>query len=434
MPLVQIEDVESAAVNPQRLRGFAIDAPATGATSDVYDVELAGWVVGLDLPVASIEVHVEGRVIRQEPVNQPRPDVAQVHPGVEGVETCGFRTFVSTIGLEPGAALQLRAVFKDNTRVRLGAIHLRREPLRTGFEPTLRPLMLTTLGRAGTTWAMRLLSEHPQIVVHRWYPYELRIGRYWMHMFKVLSEPRDPYRSAQADYFQTEHSWVGQNPFYPEPVNTTPGLREWFGTTYLEQFAAFCQRNAEEAYTRIARAQGQEGAVYFAEKHRADYLPWLYWELYPNAKEIFLVRDFRDVFSSMLAFNAKHGRRVFGHERLADDEEFARFVRRGTVRLLAKNWPKRQDRAHLIRYEDLIQGPVDTLRGVLAYLELDHDEATIQGMIERAAQENPEMKRHLTSSEVSTSIGRWRESLDPALHPVVNEVFGDVLEQFGYAV
>ncbi len=434
MALVEIRQVQLANLNTERLRGFALDTPAPGATRDVYDIEFAGWAVGQDTPVGAVEFHVEGAVLRRVPLDQQRPDVARDYPGIGGVETTGFRTWISTVGLEPDVPIQLRAVMKDETRVRLGTVHLSHRPLQPPFTPTLQPLMLTTLGRAGTTWTMRLLSEHPKIVVHRWHPYELRTARYWMHAFKVMTDPKDPYRSAQADVFQNDKSWAGHNPFYPEPITETPGMEIWFGRTHVEQAVGFAMRTAEECYRQIAAAQGQEGAVYFAEKHRADAMPWLYWELYPRAKEIFLVRDFRDVFSSMLAFNQKQGRRVFGHDRLADDAEFAQFVRNGPVRLLSKSWPKRQDRAHLIRYEDLLQHPAETLRDILTYLELDADETIINGILERGTQESPEMRRHLTSSEVSTSIGRWRSSLDPGLQRACNEVFGDVLTQFGYAV
>jgi hypothetical protein len=206
------------------------------------------------------------------------------------------------------------------------------------------------------------------------------------------------------------------------------------GRDYVEDLARFCQRNAEEAYLRIAAGQGQTNVRYMAEKHRADNLPWLVWELYPKAKEIFLVRDFRDVFSSMLAYNKKFGRRAFGPAHIETDEQFAEFLRNSTIKNLSRSWPKRQDRAHLIRYEDLISRPHDTLRGVLAYLELDASEAIVGSMIDRASAENPEMKQHLTSSDVATSLGRWRSSLSPELQSVANAAFGDVLQQFGYAV
>ena len=106
----------------------------------------------------------------------------------------------------------------------------------------------------------------------------------------------------------------------------------------------------------------------------------------------------------------------------------------GTTPAPAPEQPKRQDRAILIRYEDLIMEPQPTLRRILDYLELDSSDATIAGILDRASAENPEMKQHLTSSDVSTSLGRWRSSLSPELHSVANAAFGDVLQQFGYAV
>jgi hypothetical protein len=433
MALVEIDDIELGAPQWGKVRAFAIDAPRIGERN-VYDVEFAGWALGENQPLKEIEIHQAGVVIRRVPIDQQRPDVARDYPNVPESGTAGFRTWVSVVGLEPETELQVRAVLEDGSRSRLGAVTLRHKPVQSGFEPRLQPLMLTTLGRAGTTWTMRLLSEHPEIVVHRWHPYELRTARYWWHMFKTLSEPRDPYHSAQADRFQTDKHWIGYNPFYPEPIAVTPGLGEWMGRDYVEDLARFCQRSAEETYLRIAAGQGQTNVRYMAEKHRADNLPWLVWELYPKAKEIFLVRDFRDVYSSMLAYNRKFGRRAFGPEHIATDEEFATFLRNSTIRNISRSWPRRQDRAHLIRYEDLITQPQETLRDVLDYLELDSAKATIDGMLQRASAENPEMKQHLTSSDVSTSLGRWRSSLTPDLQAVANMAFADVLQQFGYQV
>jgi hypothetical protein len=433
MPIVDIEAVMPAGPEQEKLFASHLDAPRVGPR-DVYDVEVAGWVLGRGVAVTGIEVHVEGAVVKRAPIDQQRPDVAADYPGHPGAAVSGFRTWVGVVGLEPGAAMQVRAVLDDGTRARLGTVKLTRRPVASGFVPKLQPLMLTTMGRAGTTWTMRLLSEHPQIVVHRFHPYELRTARYWWHMFKVLSEPRDPYHSAQADRFQTNRDTVGKNPFYPEPIAVTPGLGEWMGRTYVERLCRFCQQQAEDTYELIARAQGQPDAVYMAEKHRADGMPWLVWELYPRAKEIFLVRDFRDVLSSMIAFNAKHGYRAFGPAHLQSDEEFARFLRTSTVRQLSRAWPKRQDRAHLIRYEDLMRDTEATLRGMLAYLELDASDAVVDGMIERASEENESSRRHRTSAGADASIARWKQSLSPSVQAVCNEVYADVLEQFGYAV
>jgi hypothetical protein len=433
MAIVEVQSVQPAAPDQEKLLAFHLDAPRIGGR-EVYDIEVAGWLLGRDAAATGIEIHVEGAVLKRAPIDQQRADVRAAHPDHPGAPISGFRTSVSVIGLEPGAPLQVRAVLADETRVRLATIRFAHQPVASRFVPKLLPLMLTTLGRAGTTWTMRLLSEHPQIVVHRWHPYELRTARYWWHMFKVLSEPRDPYHSAQADRFQGNRDTVGKNPFYPEPIAVTPGLGEWMGRTYVERLCHFCQQQAEDTYELIGRAQGQTDAVYMAEKHRADPLPALVWELYPQAKEIFLVRDFRDVLSSMLAFNVKQGFRAFGPTHIDSDEAFARYLRNTTIRQLSRSWPKRQDRAYLIRYEDLMRDTEATLRGMLSYLNLDASDMVVDGMIARASEENENTRRHRTTAGTEASIARWKQSLSPSVQAVCNDVYADVLEQFGYPV
>ncbi|MDQ3696170.1 MAG: sulfotransferase [Chloroflexota bacterium] len=432
MAIIDIEQVQLAPV-PVAIRNFAIDRPTMGAGLGVYDIQFAGWAMGDPSRPREIALYSGDELIRRARFDQPRPDVGERYPEADAAAISGFNTFVNVVGLEPGAPLSLR-LLEDGEPRQLATVTYRHQPLVSAYTPRLQPLMLTTLGRAGTTWTMRLLSEHPGIAIHRAHPYELRIARHWLHSFKILTEPRDLEHSAHADTFHHSTSWAGHNPFYPIPLGVTPGLREWYGKTYVEEYAATVQRWIDECYDRIAAGQGTSDPVYFAEKHRADGLPWVVWELYPRAKEVFLVRDFRDVISSMLAFNTKHGRQVFGPKQPISDEEFVHFVRNGPIRLVSTSWQKRHDRAILIRYEDLIQEPAATVRAILTYLELDAAPMTIDHMLERAAAENPDMSRHRTSSAVSSSLGRWRSSLSPSVQSVCDEVLGDVLRQFGYEV
>ena len=83
------------------------------------------------------------------------------------------------------------------------------------------------------------------------------------------------------------------------------------------------------------RAQGhaQEPLVYFAEKHFPDVYPRLLRELYPGARELFLVRDFRDMIASMLAYNARKEFGDFGRESAQSDATWLDELRRGVVAL-----------------------------------------------------------------------------------------------------
>jgi hypothetical protein len=432
MAIVEIESVQTAAAEQERIRGFAIDAPMVGGR-DVYDIEFAGWVIGGPSAATGVEIHAEGTVLRRAPLDQFRQDVERAFPDEANARLSGFRTWVSVVGLEPGVALQLRAVLADGSRVRLATVRFSRQPVATGFSPTLRPLMLTTMGRAGTTWTMRLLSEHPQIVIHRWHPYELRTARYWWHSFKVLSEPRDPHNSAQADRFQTNREMVGHNPFYPEPIAVTPGLGEWMGRGYVERLGNFYQGIAEETYRRIAAGQGQSDPVYFAEKHRADALPWLVWELYPGRRNC--------SWSAISAMSSARCSRSTSS--------------RGSAPSVPSTSPATRSSPATSEHHDQAACPLlaeaarprppDPLRraddrhrpgrpgcaplpraGRLPVDHRRHGRPGIGGERELAAAQDERRFGRLA--------GRWRESLSPSVQAVCNEVFADVLQQFGYDI
>jgi hypothetical protein len=271
------------------------------------------------------------------------------------------------------------------------------QPLRSSFQPRLQPLMITSLARTGTTWLMRVLAEHPAIVIYRAYPYELKSARHWLQSLK-----------AQAELPAAE-----------------PGSAD------VEQLAGFVQRSIEEFYRQIADLQGQEAPTYFAEKHSAGDLPWLVWELYPQAREIVLVRDFRDMLCSILAFNAKRGTAEFGRQRVASDLEYVARLGPRVARLV-KSWKARADRAHLVRYEDLVLRPAATVSLALEYLELERTPATVRAMIQRASEETPELRHHRTSRDAEASIGRWQQDLDGTLKAACTEAFGEALEECGY--
>ena len=56
-------------------------------------------------------------------------------------------------------------------------------------------------------------------------------------------------------------------------------------------------------------------------------------ELYPAARELFLVRDFRDMIASMRAYNARKGFGDFGRETAQSDAAWLADLRRGVVAL-----------------------------------------------------------------------------------------------------
>jgi hypothetical protein len=432
--VLEVLEVVPSVDSTGALTGAAIEIPRAGSRADAYVLHVAGWVLGRASRAVEIEVAHEGRVIRRSPVQVPRPDIAAAHPGAADAASCGFEELVGVLGLTREFELRVGAVLEgEGDRVELGSIRARREPLRTGYRPALRPLMVSCLGRTGTTLLMKMLASHPEIVVYRRYPYESSPAKYWMHLLRVLSEPSNFVDSSHPDSFLDDIWEIGYNPFFdyglalPEQAD----LYDWVARDYVRQLGLFCQRSIDQWYEAVARSQGQRRAVYFAEKHMwPGHVPNLTWELYPEGKELFLVRDFRDMVLSIIAFDRKRGFAGFRRPSGKSDEAYIREDLREAVLGFRASWEERKERAHLVRYEDMVLRPDETLTGLLEYLELDRSPSLVAGM-HAAAAEGGDF--HRTSPDVEASIGRWEREADDSFRDLCQEVFEDVLTEFGYS-
>jgi hypothetical protein len=234
--------------------------------------------------------------------------------------------------------------------------------------------------------------------------------------------------------FHLETLAAGGNPFYSAAFAAWPEVEAWSGSTYVIDLAAFCQRSIDGWYLATAAAQHAEvdALVYFAEKHFPDAYPRLMRELYPRARELFLVRDFRDMIASMVAYNARKGFGDFGRAAAASDAAWLTDLRRGVL-ALRDNWRERGEAESLVRYEDLVRDPEKALPSLLTFLGLDATPETVGLLISAAAPDVPELQGHGTARSPEASIGRWRQDLPPELLPVVEETFADLLADFGYA-
>ena len=432
-PRVELLDIALAGDDP-RLLDRALEAPATGAstgTSDAdaraWDFAIRGFVLGRDTAVAAVELVHAGVLVRHVPLAIEREDVAARHPEVPAAANCGFHARISALALTRDFELDVDAVLNDETRIRLGAIRGRRDALQTGFEPELQPLLLTTGARTGSTVMMQLLAAHPGIAAFPPFEHEPRVASYWGQVFRALSDPASYLRQITPLGTLNEDWWLGRG--RPQPVRIrNRALQDWLGSEGVEALAAFCQSRIDAAYVRIAAEYDRPDAVYFAEKYRPDEIPALMWELYPIAREVFLIRDFRDMVSSIIAVNRKRAVQNLPGGPVGYVQQSVR----GTVDLLLRAWRERSERAHLVRYEDLMQRPADTLEGLLTYLGLDAGAGAIDAMRASVAETIPQMDVHRTTPTPESSIGRWREDLTPELKEVCDEALGPALEAFGY--
>jgi hypothetical protein len=279
---------------------------------------------------------------------------------------------------------------------------------------------------------MGLLSAHPKIVADRTYPYENFPARYWLHQLRVLAEPADHGESSHPSTFSRDHRKIGHNPFHTAPLSNDPELADLFGRSQVERLARFCQESIDAFYGTLAAQQGKPDARFFVEKFHPDHVPRIARDLYPGAKEIFLVRDFRDLLCSVLAFNEKRGTVDFGRERYDSDEEYVGWIAMGAGWLVSA-WKARAETSHLIRYEDLATRPAETIEAALAYLDVERSPELI-GELVREAFGHPEVENHRTTGTVEASVGRWKRDLPRGLRSAVRDHLDAPLAELGYEV
>jgi hypothetical protein len=423
---VRVLQVETPELDRGRLLACGIDRPAPGDESTTHSLPIRGWVLGRSAPVETVEIVHDGAVLRAAAVVGKRRDIPTVYAQVEGAEACEFFANVSLIGLPATFEILLQAVVGDEARVPIGVIRGSRSPFTSGFEPRLKPLMLTTVGRSGSTIVISALGAHPQIVAYPAFEREARVASYWMDVFATLSQPASYVRQIAPGGPRHGRWWAGER----EPTPRVMGndhVERWLASAGVEALARFCQTRIESLYEELAASRGKSGAVYFAEKFSADAVAPLVWELYPDAREVVLVRDFRDTACSVMAKTAKFR----GVEQARDPRQVLRDVQ-SRMAGIARVWEQRSQYAHLVRYEDLIHHPTETLDGVLGYLGVESSPETIAGMVEALAPHGESAERHRTTSEAEASIGRWRHDLDTALQREYELALRRGLELFGY--
>jgi hypothetical protein len=411
-----------------------IDTPVEGGTSESWAVRVRGHVLAAAGPVQEIEAVVPGIVLASGRPDLPTPMVAARYPDLPWAAACGFALLVDTLFLRRNFDIRLRATLADGTRADVALLSGERRLLVTGYAPRLQPLLVTSFGRTGTTLLMRMLAAHPGVVTYARPPYEARGGKYWLHVLKTLAAPSDARTQLGAPMeFHRQPLAAGGNPFYSAAFAAWPGVEGWAGSAYVRELATFCQRSIDGWYLATAQAQGQEeaGLVYFAEKHFPDAYPRLLRELYPAGRELVLVRDFRDMLASMLAYNARKGYGDFGREHAGSDEAWLEELRRGLVEL-RDSWRERGAENSLVRYEALVRSPETALPPILSALGLSADPETVAGLIAAAAPDAPELRGHGTAGSPAASIGRWRRDLSPEMAELIQQKFGELLADFGY--
>ena len=429
--MIEIVSTELTARPWEHIRNACLDAPAPGVDRHGYGIAIAGWILVQGEAVKSINVMLDGfsppdDPWLQAPVSIVRNDVLDAFGLPRGL-ACGFRLGAVPADLPRDFELAVEAVFEHGEVERFATITGRHSPIDAGFAPGLQPLLVTSLGRTGSTWLVRLLSEHPQIVARRVHPFETPASTYWLHALEVLSQTSDAEGDERRFHFTDRSVTHGS----PPALWGEPATAEWMRGPYIEQVSAFARRAIDGFYRAVAGANGQPDARYFVEKFVPVHLRWCARTVYPSHRDVVLLRDPRDTLCSILAFNARRGHPGFDRDLFGSDTEYVGHLGDSFGRLLYL-LEREHETVLVVRYEDLILDPRRELKRILAYADLDASDGVIAGVLARAAVDSPELEAHRTSGDLRRSIGRWRRDLPPELQRACSDVFDPMLERLGY--
>lgn len=397
-----------------------LDRPALATTYDGHLLRLSGWVAGAERPVTGLRLY-DGATPRELPLDRSRPDVRASVPGA--AEMCGFDVALLTAGWPSPFALDLVATTDAGTAT-VATLTGRRSLLPEDRSAGPDPVLVTSIGRTGTSWLMHLLAEHPLISADPTWPHETSATRYWTQtMRRVAESPHGLDAPGRPDFPEAGSWW--QSARAPE----LPGMHAWLSDGAVQLLADTARAGIRGMHSGLAAARGRPEPRWLAEKALPSTTTRLVRELFPRGRELLLVRDFRDMLASMNAFDAQRGYAGFGRDTAASEEAYVARLGQlaGALHAVVEERPD----ALVVRYEQLVADPVAELARVLRHLDLDPIEAA--AVVERAERRTREMDDHVTSADASASVGRWRRDLMPELQELAQRELGPALTGFGYA-
>jgi hypothetical protein len=288
--------------------------------------------------------------------------------------------------------------------------------LPAGKAEWLTPVLVDYFGRDGSTLLMRLVATSPEIAVeprdtHELRSYELRYFAYlwgWAQLLDAEHWPKRRWNDHALDAMLRREApaLIGPPPWLPRALlEAAPGEQSMSRSCFELAWREFSRRAAR--LTRIEHHNPDVEVRYYAEKHLNT------WELdlarLPPVYVLALLRDPRDTYVSMQAFDRQQGKAGFGRQRAATEQEFLdRFMGRQRERLrwIATLLDDGDGATLVVRYEDLV-GDLHAIAARLhAWLGVGCDPTAVLA--------DRRMRRvHITAESPDKSIGRWRRDLDP---------------------
>ncbi len=276
----------------------------------------------------------------------------------------------------------------------------------------LTPILVDYFTRDGSTLMMQLLGSSPQIAVEMSFPFERKYFAYlwrWSQLLDREDWPEEqwgPQGLGSLTQVRT-HPLLGPPPWQPRPlIRSLPGEPSMAERCFELAWREFSRRAARERRSDLGAAAPDAGPVrYFAEKHLNTWKVPL--AQLPPVKLIVLLRDPRDSWVSINAFNDARGGGGLGRDRAGSREQhLENVIRRQRERLRWIAELQEGGEVPIVRYQDLVLDLPGTADRIGSWLGVELD-------AEATAGDTAFRSKHMTAATPEQSVGRWRDDLEP---------------------
>jgi len=266
-------------------------------------------------------------------------------------------------------------------------------------------------GRSGTTLLRTILNNHPEIVI----PPETFGFRNGYFKFKCFQ-----FRTWGALSESVLKSYENGNEFFLWDLDLTPAYEK--SKTLPDSNKTFANLIHLVFQTYINKEKST--ATIWGDKTPLNtyYLEWVF-KTFPQAKFINMVRDGRDVVSSLVKANLTNVQHGCLRWNLAVEN----------ARTFKSNVSP--DQYIDVKYEDLVSSSVDTVKSICDFLNVSFNENLLENDDKTASMKDVEFYSHfnnLLNPINRQSIGKWEKNLSKEEQVIVSNQLSNNLKHLGY--
>lgn len=294
------------------------------------------------------------------------------------------------------------------------------------------PIFIGGTGRSGTTILIRLLSKHPEIFTIKWESQFLVANN---GLIDLVHSPKGKLKQKYAKFKKTMNThWYERVSNKGKPNEYSAGLIEDVSRRQLEQFYELLESYiaGEFELNNPKLIRGLVNVLFVPPTRAAGALRWCektpsnllaiheLYRIYPNMKFINIIRDARDVISSIVArkFWPVAANKNFPQTHDFKDKQTPELVARYWSTLLeigdklAETIPK--ENYLELRLEDLVNNQDETIRRVFSFLGHTPTEEILNFSLNRANE------------------GRWQNDLSEEDLKKINPIIAPMMAKKGY--